>query len=255
MNVRNLFLWLALISVLGVSVWWMFDGHWWQGVTLHAIVVGGVLWGTLNPSSQMFGPIQTQTGSEDLWLTIDDGPDPADTPELLALLDRHHVKAVFFVIGEKAEKYPELVRAIHEAGHTIGNHTWSHRQATFWCRGPWMTYREIAQCQSVVESITGQAPRLFRAPVGHSNLYVHGVMNKLGLRLIGWSARGFDAVAKDSEIVVERLVESMAPGSIVLAHEATPMAAEVVERIIQHIHTQGWHFGDPKHGEASRRNT
>ena len=242
----NLIRWAAFVFLLLQSVVWMFHGEWFLGIPLHAVVVGTVLWGTLNPNSRMFGPIQKKTGTAELWLTIDDGPDLADTPVLLELLASHHIKAVFFVIGEKAEKHPELIQQIHAKGHTIGNHTWSHPQSTFWCRGPWATYREILRCQQVIESITGESPTLFRAPVGHSNMYVHGTLKKLNLQLVGWTSRGFDAVAKDAGIVVERIVGSMEPGSIVLAHESTPMAAEVLERIIQHVHTQGWRFADPK---------
>jgi len=242
---NNLIRWATFVFLLLWSVVLILRGECWWGITLHAAVVGPVLWGTLNPNSKIFGPIQKKTGTDELWLTLDDGPDSADTPILLELLARYHVKAVFFVIGEKAEKYPELIRQIHAEGHTIGNHTWSHPQSTFWCRGPWATYREILRCQKVIESITGESPTLFRAPVGHSNMYVHQTLKKLNLQLVGWTSRGFDAVAKDAGIVVERIVGSMEPGSIVLAHESTPMAAEVLERIIQHVHTQGWRFSDP----------
>ncbi|NCQ65054.1 MAG: polysaccharide deacetylase family protein, partial [Alphaproteobacteria bacterium] len=88
------------------------------------------------------------------------------------------------------EQHPELIREIVRRGHQIGNHTWSHPQASFWCHGPIRTYREIARCQSAIKAITGAAPTVFRAPVGHSNLFVHPVLEKFGLRLAGWSSRG-----------------------------------------------------------------
>jgi len=222
----------------------MVCGYFTLGIALHGVVVIPLLWGTLRPNSRFFGPIQSRSQTDDLWLTIDDGPDPVDTPNLLKLLDEYNIKATFFVIGEKAERYPELIRQIDDAGHSIGNHSWSHAQAWFWCHGPWWTRREIARCQRCVESITGVAPTLFRAPVGHSNIFVHQVLGDLGLRLIGWSSRGYDAVSANAGEVIQRICKSMQPGAIVLAHEATPIAEEVVRAILDHAKQQGWKFGD-----------
>ena len=76
-------------------------GHFAIGLAIHGLLVGYLLAGTLNPSSRLFGPVRTRIG-KGVWLTLDDGPDPVDTPSILDLLDRHGAKATFFVIGEKA---------------------------------------------------------------------------------------------------------------------------------------------------------
>jgi len=230
----------------------MLSGCVWMGLVIHALVMIPLLWGTLQPSSCLFGAVITDTGGDALWLTIDDGPDPEDTPVLLDLLEKHQVKATFFVVGEKAERYPELIQRIVAEGHRLGNHTWSHPQGTFWCLGPWATYREIARCQDVIESITGEAPVIFRAPVGHSNVFVHAIMKRLDLSLIGWSARGFDAVSSDADEVMRKLENSMRPGAIVLAHESTPIAAEVIERTLAFAASQGWKFSLPTHVSSQR---
>jgi len=234
---------IVMMAVLLFGVYLMIFGSFGLGVFLHVVVVLPLLWGTLHPNSRLFGPVQSHTQSDELWLTIDDGPDPVDTPNLLKLLDEYNVKATFFVIGEKAERYPELIREIHDAGHGIGNHSWSHAQAWFWCHGPWRTKLEIERCQECVESITEVAPSLFRAPVGHSNIFVHRVLRHLDIRLIGWSSRGYDAVATDAGEVSQRICESMQPGAIVLVHEATPIAEEVVQTILDHAVQQGFKFG------------
>src|SRR5262245_23501370 len=86
-----------------------------------------------------------QPAGREVWLTIDDGPDPEDTPRLLALLAEHGARATFFVIGEKAERHPELIRDIVAAGHEVAHHTYTHPLASFWCAGPRRLARELDQ--------------------------------------------------------------------------------------------------------------
>ena len=186
MNVNNQIRFLIIIGVLVLGVFLMLCGHVALGLGMHVVLMVPLLWGTLCPNSRLFGPIQIVTGTADLWLTIDDGPDPVDTPALLILLKQHGVKATFFVIGEKVDRYPELIQQIYDEGHGIGNHSWSHSQAWFWCHGPRRTQQEIERCQQSVKAITGESPTLFRAPVGHHNVFVHQVLRSLGVRLVGW---------------------------------------------------------------------
>ncbi|MFD2256191.1 polysaccharide deacetylase family protein [Luteolibacter algae] len=239
--------WLLILVVFAGGTVLAFGGNFWMGVSLHIFLVGYLLSGTLNPSSRLFGKVRTRCGSG-IWLTLDDGPDPDDTPMVLDLLDRYGAKATFFVIGQKAEKYPDLIREIHRRGHQLGNHSWSHPRAFFWCLGPIRTYREIVKCQRTIERITGAAPTVFRAPVGHYNVFVHPVLKREKLELIGWSSRGFDGVGADFESVRERIRASANDGSIVLAHEATPIAGKVVTDILDLAQERGWTCSIPAHG-------
>jgi peptidoglycan/xylan/chitin deacetylase (PgdA/CDA1 family) len=219
-------------------------GNYLLGILMHTIIVGFLLTGTLNPSSRLFGQVQTRCG-KGIWLTLDDGPDPTDTPAILDLLDRHVAKATFFVIGEKAAKHPELIREIHRRGHQLGNHSWSHPHLSFWRLGPVATYWEIVKCQRVIKEITGEAPKIFRAPVGHYNIFVHPVLKQEGLRLIGWNSRGFDAGGYPLAEVTRRIRDTARDGSIVLAHEATPIALEVVKTILALAEENGWEVAIP----------
>ena len=214
-------------------------GHLALGIAIHVALVGFLLAGTLNPSSRLFGPVITSC-EKGIWITLDDGPDPVDTPAILDIFDRHDAKATFFVIGKKAERHPELIREIHRRGHQIGNHSWSHPHAFFWCLGPLRTYREIAKCQETIKGIIGVAPTVFRAPVGHYNVFVHPILKHFGLKLIGWSSRGYDGVSASLENVTGRIRKSAGEGGIILAHEATPIASEVVESIIRLAQEKGW---------------
>ncbi len=233
---------VALLFFGGIAL--AIGGHFAIGLAIHGLLVGTLLAGTLNPNSRLFGPIETGCGNG-VWLTLDDGPDPRDTPAILDLLDEHGAKATFFVIGKKAEQHPELILEIVRRGHQIGNHTWSHPQASFWCHGPIRTYREIARCQSAIKAITGEAPTVFRAPVGHSNLFVHPVLETFGLRLTGWSSRGFDGVSASLPEVTRRIRATATDGGIILAHEATPIAREVVADILALASEKGWQFVIP----------
>ncbi len=83
------------------------------------------------------------TTRREVWLTIDDGPDPEDTPRILELLATHGARATFFVIGKKAAIHPELIRAIAAAGHEVAHHTHTHPLAAFWCASPTQVGREL----------------------------------------------------------------------------------------------------------------
>lgn len=164
-----------------------------------------------------FGPVVTRftTSRREVWLTIDDGPDPEDTPRLLDLLDGARARATFFVIGEKARRHPDLLHEIVRRGHGLGNHTQTHPSATFWATGPARARREMNNAQADIGYPTTQ----FRAPVGAANIFVHRAVVQLGLDMIGWSIRGFDTRATSASDVAQRVGPQLAPGGILILHE------------------------------------
>ena len=218
MKTKILLVLIGVAQLVGVCLF--AEGNWLWALAVFASSHAIVLWGTLTPNSQLFGRVVTrcQDGS-DLLITIDDGPDPRTTPELLRLLEQLKLKAVFFLIGERAANHPDLVLAIHEAGHTIGNHTHTHPEKRFWRIGPRAFAKEIRDCDVTIHSITGETPTLFRSPVGHSNPFVRIGVRRAGKVLVGWSARGFDGVRTPKDVVVSRLRKRIAHRAIVLLHE------------------------------------
>ncbi|GAA5482407.1 polysaccharide deacetylase family protein [Haloferula sargassicola] len=242
-------LWAALMAVrgwAGVGVrllacgvvhvpslaWCWHSGYGWE---LLAVLATGLLWvwGTFVPGSQVFGPTARRVEGDGVLITVDDGPDPEDTPRLLDLLDAHGCRAVFFVIGDQVRRYPELAREIVARGHELGNHTMTHPQATVWCAGPWRTRREIRDCQQAIEEATGVRPRWYRAPVGHRNYFTHPFATELGLEVVAWSRRGFDTVERDVGKIVSALCDGAGNGDILLLHESTPVAAEVMKAVLE----------------------
>ncbi len=191
---------------------------------------------TLVPTLQGFGPVVTKfsTNAKSAWLTIDDGPDPRTTPQILTLLKKFRVQATFFVIGSKVAQNPELTRMILEAGHTIGNHTQTHPRFTFWRLGPKRLAKEIDQFEATISSLHAPVPIWFRAPAGMKNPFLHPILAARGLHLIGWSARAFDTQIDDSHRIVHRIKDSLSPGAIILFHETEQSAVclEALERLL-----------------------
>jgi peptidoglycan/xylan/chitin deacetylase (PgdA/CDA1 family) len=182
-------------------------------------------------------------------LTIDDGPDPVVTPQVLDILDRFHAKATFFCIGNKVAQHPDLCREIIRRGHAIENHSQQHRHY-FSLLGMGGFTREIQTAQDTLFSITGVRPKFFRAPAGLRNPFLQPVLSRLGLRLVSWSVRGFDTQVKDAEKVKNKLLSGLRPGAILLLHdgnaartnESIPVILAVLPSLLDAAKKAGLHF-------------
>jgi peptidoglycan/xylan/chitin deacetylase (PgdA/CDA1 family) len=178
-------------------------------------------------------------------LTFDDGPDPSGTGTLLESLSVHGVKAAFFPVGRRAEAHPELVRAIHEDGHIIGNHSYGHGWFTNLLIGKSLE-KEIARAQGAIEAAVGKIPRFFRPPAGLTNPHYRKVLKRLGLHLIGWNVRVFDT-RKKADKVVDQVLKKVRNGSIILIHEGCREPGDLrgmVDSIITGIRARGFTFTD-----------
>lgn len=174
-------------------------------------------WAVRGRSAQVLAPSvwRLPGGRGQIALTFDDGPSES-TPALLDLLDRQNAKATFFVIGQNAERLPGVLRAIAEAGHEIGNHTWSHRRLDFATAK--VMREEIGRTQEVVRDITGKAPRLFRAPYGVRWFGLGKVQRQFGLTGVMWTAIGMDWKL-GPEAIAHRLMRSGNDGAILCLHD------------------------------------
>ena len=153
-------------------------------------------------------------------LTFDDGPDPVWTPRALDALDGAKAVATFFVIGQKAEKYPDLVRQILARGHTVGLHSYAHDRL-FSLRGERRVRADLARASRVLAEITGEVPVLFRPPIGHTNPIIARVAESLDLTVVGWSVGGRDGLGSARVAdVVRRVRRGLRDGAIVLLHDA-----------------------------------
>ncbi|HEX7830810.1 MAG TPA: polysaccharide deacetylase family protein [Thermoanaerobaculia bacterium] len=216
------------------------------GIGVLALSHALVLYPTLRPNVQWLGPVVTRfkTDRNEAWLTIDDGPTD-DTLAVLDLFDRHEVKATFFVKGSLTEASPELAAEILRRGHSLANHTQTHPSGSFWCSLPGRIGSEIDECNRALKNATGEQPRWFRAPVGMKNPAVHPALKRRGMRLIGWTARGFDAVVSDAEEILSRILPKLVPGAIIVLHQGRDHSLRVLERVIVGLKERGYAFVIP----------
>ena len=239
---------LALIAVLAAPAEW----RWALGAVLanHALLTLLGVW----PRSHWLGPNWTRlpaaaTARNEIALTIDDGPDPAVTPQVLDLLDRYTVQATFFCVGEKAARYPDLCREIVRRGHTVENHS-QHHSYYFALMGMSGFSRELQAAQDTLSAITGQPPLFFRAPAGIRSPLLDPVLALLGLRLVSWSARGFDTRIGDITRVNHSLLRGLRAGAILLVHDGnaarstagTPVILEVLPTVLAAARTANLHW-------------
>lgn len=215
---------------------------WWLAAIFanHAIfTVAGLL-----PRTTLLGPNWTRLpasphNADALALTIDDGPDPVVTPQVLDLLERFGVRATFFCIGAKAQRHPEIAHEIVARGHALENHSQVHVH-TFSVTLPGALTREIDAAQRTLESLSGERPMFFRAPAGLRNIFLEPVLRKLDLRLAAWTRRGYDTRERDPKVVARRLLDGLAARDILLLHdgnaaltaEGEPLILAVLPQVI-----------------------
>jgi peptidoglycan-N-acetylglucosamine deacetylase len=182
----------------------------------HAALAAAGLW----PRSQLLGPnwIRLPEQKRGVAITIDDGPDPDVTPQVLAQLAAHRAQATFFCVGARVERYADLAREIVGRGHAIENHSQRHRH-DFSLLGPKGMSAEICRAQDSILRVTGSSPRFFRAPAGLRNPFLDPVLTRLQLRLASWTRRGFDTVSANADSVYRRLANPLRDGDILLLHD------------------------------------
>lgn len=202
----------------------------------HAVLAATGLW----PRSTWLGPnwsrLPATTGAcgGRVAITIDDGPDPTVTPQVLDLLGKAGVRVTFFCVGELIAAHPALSREILARGHCIENHSQRHEHR-FALLGPRRMKLEVAGAQNTIVDVTGQRPRFFRAPAGLRNPFLDGVLSELDLHLVSWTRRGFDTVTRGPEVVLERLTRRLRDGDILLLHDGNAARTDAGRAVILEV--------------------
>ncbi|WP_438481784.1 polysaccharide deacetylase family protein [Oleiharenicola lentus] len=217
----------------------------WVAISVWVITDVILLYHLLVPGAQGLVRVYRSfaTKHREVWLTIDDGPDPEDTPRVLSLLKEHHARATFFVIGQRAEEHPELIRAMMDAGHEVAHHTHTHPLATFWCASPARLKREIMPPLELFLRM-GMKPRWFRSPAGMNNFWLQRELDDRGLHCVGWSVRGLECASRSAEEVVERVTRQVSPGSIILLHEGPNVPPKLrlsaLQGVLEHLRAEDY---------------
>ncbi|PYX89004.1 MAG: polysaccharide deacetylase family protein [Acidobacteria bacterium] len=217
-----------------------------------AAVLGGAgaySYGAMAPQSQLFGASFARGADpQQLALTYDDGPNDSSTLPLLEVLAKYGVKATFFLIGRHVRSRPAIARKIAEAGHAIGNHTYSHPNLIF--ASLKKLRRELEICERVLTETIGEHARLFRPPFGAKRPAILRTVHSMGFKPIKWSVTCYDWKPTTADRVEQHAVRQIRGGDLILMHDGdhSQMGAdrshtvEATERLIRRYHDQGYKF-------------
>jgi len=180
-----------------------------------------------------------------LHLTFDDGPIPETTPALLDLLDEEQVKATFFILGKRAQRYPELVAEIARRGHSLGNHSFNHLFM------PTMSTKkiehEIAATNQSIKDATGSEPVLFRPPFGLIDHRAAAYLKERKMKIVYWGAVSEDWQGIGEKRVISRTMERLGHGASIVLHEGRSIAKQTLSatrEIIKRSKSKGFRFED-----------
>ena len=176
-------------------------------------------------------------------LTLDDGPNPTYTSQVLSILKHYGIKATFFCMGSRVQQYPYLVKQEYQQGHSVENHTWSHpfmpdlsEPSLIW---------QITTTSNIIERVTGERPTLFRPPYGAFTAPVLKVVNTLGLSTFIWNDDPEDWSQPGTNTIISRVLNRIGYGSIILMHDGGGDRSQTVAAlptIIEWLQSHGYTF-------------
>lgn len=188
--------------------------------------------------------ILQKSNDKTIYLTFDDGPTSAKegmhTETLLSLLEKYNISASFFVLGQQLTKNKSLAKKLIEAGHNLGNHTNSHQDIS---QLPYKEFAdEIKTCQHLINQLDPNAKYLFRPPRGHINSKNLFFLFKKKYKIVLWSIDSMDSHNWNVEDIITRLKKKKVAGKILLFHDDSDIATEVLEELIPFWIDQGLSF-------------
>lgn len=161
-----------------------------------------------------------------------------DTECLIEILAKYNVKTTFFVVGDWVEKYPESVKALCDAGHEVMNHSRHHDHYNSLSAGQIIS--DITACNELIASVTDVTPTLIRCPYGEYDDHVIAAVRSMGMEPIQWSVDSLDWKDYDADTIFHRVTDRIAPGDIVLFHNAALHTPEALPRILEYLIHEGY---------------
>ena len=171
-------------------------------------------------------------------LTFDAAWGNEDTQMLIDILGKYNIKATFFVVGAWVEKYPDSVKALHDAGHEIMSHSNDH--AHFNKLNQSEIVNNLNICNEKIEAVTGVKPALFRCPYGEYDDHVIKTVNSIGMTAIQWNVDSLDWKGISASEIKQRVLAKVVPGSIILFHNAAENTPEALPAIIEGLIADGY---------------
>jgi peptidoglycan/xylan/chitin deacetylase (PgdA/CDA1 family) len=182
-------------------------------------------------------------GPKVIALTIDDGPSPIYTPQILQILEKYHVTASFSMVGENVTYYPGVARDVADAGHLIVNHTWDHANLAALTEA--QTRAEIGNATDAIHHAVGRTPTIFRAPYGAWSRTTLEYCASEHLTPLDWSVDPRDWARPGVSKIVSNILQNTATGSIILEHDGGGDRSETVAALkiaIPRLLDAGYHF-------------
>jgi len=173
-------------------------------------------------------------------LTFDAAWGNEDTQQLIDILGQYNVPATFFLVGDWVDNYPESVKALSDAGHSVQNHSNTHPYLTQCSADTIMS--ELNACNDKIEAITGVRPTLIRPPYGDYNDTVVNTIRSMGMEPIQWDVDSLDWKELSAPEITQRVLSGVQPGSIILFHNAALHTPEALPDIIDSLMQEGYTF-------------
>lgn len=214
-------------------------------IPLVLIAVGLPIYFARPTSPQLIGKAisHVKTKEKVVALTYDDGPVPPFTNEILAVLKKHRIQATFFVVGERAEKNPDLIKQMYQQGHELGNHSWSH--ALMLWKSSRFIREQIQKTDAVLRKLGYNKEIHFRSPYGQKFWSLPKVLAELKKKNILFDVWAWDWDSPGTNKIVKYVVKGVRPGSIILLHDGCGTREQTVaasDIIIQRLKEKGYRF-------------
>ncbi len=174
-------------------------------------------------------------------LTFDAGSSAEPVPQILRALAQRNLRCTFFLTGQWIERYPDMARLIAEAGHELGNHSWSH--PAFPALSDDKIREELRRTEEIALRVCGVSTKpLFRPPFGARDERVRSAVAEEGYLTIYWTIDSWDSVKKDitPQMITDRVMRQMRPGSIVLMHCGSEATAQALPQLLNALEAQGY---------------
>ena len=188
---------------------------------------------------KVFKKIPVKPGTKPFALTFDDGPWPDYTGQILQILAEHNAKATFYMVGEMVQEYPKIALKVRDAGHAVGNHSWSHPSRP---RDP---VAQIVKTNAQIKKVLGFSPTTFRPPYGIlKNGMAKQAMKEKQAVLI-WSSDSDDWRKPSPERIARNVINQASPGGIALLHDGGGTRRNTVAAlpiILEELSARGYHF-------------
>lgn len=200
------------------------------------VVVSGLWQVSKSRTFQFFGEITARVETDDMVvaLTFDDAPTEF-TRDVLDVLRQKTVTATFYAIGENIAEHPDIIRSVVEAGHELGNHSYSHKRMVFNNETPGFVRNEIERTNELIREAGYTGEITFRPPYGKKLFVLPWYLARAGIRTVTWDVEPDTAHSGDADAIVAEVTEQTRPGSIILMHPFCAIECEADRRALPRI--------------------